>query len=269
MTSSNSKSVLSQFFESLAKSKDSLLILDYDGTLAPFAYVPTEAFPYPGVCERIERIMQLQKTKVVILSGRDLEGLKQLLPLSPLPELWGSHGGERLLPNESVATAHVLSSSIKQILNQAKENALQIAPEFYCEMKPLSIALHWRGKASHDISTKGERVREKWEELIGDESLEIRPFDGGLELRPKGINKGQAVLTLLEELPKGTLTAYLGDDLTDEQAFKVLGNRALKILVRKEMRSTLADFWLIPPEELLLFLDSWINAQQEKTTWKK
>src|SRR5262245_18065387 len=92
----NPNIVLVQFFELLAKSKESLLILDYDGTLAPFSINPHQAYPYPGVLERIQQIMQLQKTKMVIMSGRSLQSLRELLLIKPLPELWGSHGGERL-----------------------------------------------------------------------------------------------------------------------------------------------------------------------------
>jgi len=58
--------------------------------------------------------------------------------------------------------------------------------------------------------------------------------------------------------------AYLGDDLTDEDAFAAMGNRGLSILVRGEVRRSCARFWLRPPEELLHFLDEWIAASQSQ-----
>jgi trehalose-6-phosphatase len=51
--------------------------------------------------------------------------------------------------------------------------------------------------------------------------------------------------------------AYLGDDLTDEDAFRALKGKGLSVLVRKESRTTEADCWLKPPDELLDFLKKW------------
>jgi trehalose 6-phosphate phosphatase len=56
--------------------------------------------------------------------------------------------------------------------------------------------------------------------------------------------------------------AYLGDDLTDEDAFAALGDRGFSILVRTEVRASCARFWLRPPKELLAFLDEWIAASK-------
>src|SRR5581483_3447129 len=89
---------LNTFFYTLQK-KPSLLFLDYDGTLSPFKIDPLEATPYPGVMELIGKIMQEGKTKVVIVSGRAMQDLIPLISMVPLPELWGSHGGERLKTN--------------------------------------------------------------------------------------------------------------------------------------------------------------------------
>jgi trehalose-phosphatase len=86
----------------------------------------------------------------------------------------------------------------------------------------------------------------------------VHAFDGGLELRPKNRGKSDVVQQLLQESSNDTPVAYLGDDLSDEEAFKTLGDRALKVLVREQWRPTLADVHLIPPDELLKFLDQWI-----------
>jgi trehalose 6-phosphate phosphatase len=56
------------------------------------------------------------------------------------------------------------------------------------------------------------------------------------------------------------LSAYLGDDVTDEDAFKALANKGLRALVREQLRETVADIWLIPPVELREFLKRWIKA---------
>ncbi len=60
--------------------------------------------------------------------------------------------------------------------------------------------------------------------------------------------------TVLSEMDRETAAAYLGDDTTDEDAFKAIHGRGIGVLVRPQFRATAADFWLQPPEELLDFL---------------
>ena len=97
-------------------------------------------------------------------------------------------------------------------------------------------------------------------QLVEGTGLSLHEFDGGLELRPPGITKGEAVETILAEMQGETVSAYLGDDLTDEDAFAAMKGQGMGVLVRKELRETRADLWLRPPEELLDFLKRWQTA---------
>ena len=85
-----------------------------------------------------------------------------------------------------------------------------------------------------------------------------------MELRVPGRNKGHAVKTILRETEKGALVTYLGDDITDEDAFKALKGKGLSVLVREEFRPTTADVWLKPPEGLLEFLSRWHKTRRGK-----
>jgi trehalose 6-phosphate phosphatase len=96
-------------------------------------------------------------------------------------------------------------------------------------------------------------------------NLRLLPFDGGVELRSLERNKGSVVQDILAQEPPGLPTAYLGDDLTDEDAFVALGDRGHSILVRPELRESAARFWLKPPEELLRLLDDWIAATSQRS----
>jgi trehalose 6-phosphate phosphatase len=251
-----------KFFENLSLAPSALLLLDYDGTLAPFTVNLAQSVPYPGVIERLRALMQNKKTKVVIISGRALEGLVPLIPLNPLPELWGSHGGERLREGE-YSQVFVDDNSEKGLM-LGKEKILSCQGLEHFEIKPLTLAVHWRGKDEKTIKRLHEYFLEEWRKIVQKYPLEIHTFDGGLELMPKGLNKGLAVKELLEHMDAKVPVAYLGDDLTDEYAFEVLGQRGLKVLVRPECRTTKADIWIVPPQGLLTFLDRW----QKSTAWK-
>ena len=99
---------------------------------------------------------------------------------------------------------------------------------------------------------------------MGDEfNLEYSEFDGGVELNIPGVNKGTAIKEIFSVYPNQTVGAYLGDDLTDEDAFKALPETAMGVLVRKEPRDTAAAVRITPPEELLAFLNRWIEIDQK------
>jgi trehalose-phosphatase len=235
----------------------SLLMLDYDGTLAPFRVDRFEAVPYAGVEDRLARLSRLERVRLILVSGRSVRELRDILGPGIQAEIWGSHGRERLSkkgtyklfaldPGQQAAMEHVIQEM----------SALDLKETL--EIKPASIAVHWR---SVDLATQ-ERIRSSirsvFSGLPGKNGLHLLPFDGGLELRSMERTKGTVVDQMLSETPPEIPKAYLGDDLTDEDAFAVLGDRGYSILVRSEVRESKARFWIQPPEELLMFLDEWI-----------
>jgi trehalose-phosphatase len=246
--------------------RPALLLLDYDGTLAPFVEKRDEAVPYEGIRERLNEISGVEGNRVVIVSGRPIEEVRDLLALPQAPlEYWGAHGWERMLPN-GVKESYPLGNAERENLTDAGMQATGIVgkAEDRLEVKPTSVAVHWRGMPKEDAETLRVEVQAVWEPLTVASDLELHPFDGGLELRATGRNKGDAVDTLLQDLDPATVVAYLGDDRTDEDAFRALQQHGgfahrVSVLVRPEKRDTAADLWLQPPDELLQWLDRWLE----------
>jgi trehalose-phosphatase len=73
-------------------------------------------------------------------------------------------------------------------------------------------------------------------------------------------DKGDAIDAILQELGSSVPVAFLGDDLTDEDAFESLQGHGLPILVRPEYRETKASAWIRPPEELIGFFERWLRG---------
>ncbi len=246
-----------EFIARIAKAPARLLLLDYDGTLAPFRVKPEEARPYPEVLPVLREIMRRRATRVVIVSGRPAGELPPLLALEERPEIWGSHGWERLAPDG--ATEVQQPTPDERCALEAAEHAAAaaVACGARMERKLASIALHWRGLSGDAAQACRDAATGAWSGLTGAGTLALLEFDGGLELRAPGCNKQHAVKAVLALTPSDAAIAYLGDDLTDEDAFRGVRARGVSVLVRNEFRPTAADLWLKPPEELVAFLRHW------------
>jgi trehalose 6-phosphate phosphatase len=253
---------LELFFRTVSESPLRVLLLDYDGTLAPFTVHRDKAHPYRGVRELINEILELPGTRTAFVTGRTVADLTRLLGLRSSAEIWGSHGWEHLT-REGVYTRFQLDAQSQERLLRAREflSALssQACPNLR-EDKEVSVAAHWRGLPAAEVERLRPRILAVFQELAAGTGMETHAFDGGLELRPRGHDKGSAVSQVLASISGACVASYLGDDLTDEDAFKALDGRGLRVLVRDQLRSTLADLWARPPEELVEYLTAWRDA---------
>lgn len=254
---------LDHFWRQLKAAPEALLLLDYDGTLAPFRVERDEAKPYPGVEERLARILASGRTRLVIVSGRPAEDVAALLGLHPTPEVWGMHGFERRRA-DGMVVREALPRESGKVLEEARRLGAEILAAERIEVKHAAIAFHWRGLATDTIEAARGALERCLGRLTADSPFELHAFDGGLEVRPRGIDKGRAVIQLVEEMGKAAAVAYLGDDLTDEDAFRALGDAGLTVLVRSEPRPTAARIRLEPPGELLRFFDCWADLRKEE-----
>ena len=255
----------SQWWQRLKSARTSVLILDYDGTLAPFVRERMEAKPYAGVSERLTRLAIIPEIRLAILSGRPVKDFSSLLPRKLNVEIWGSHGRERLCADGSYQTVP-LNPIQKGYLAEFEKVITSEGFAFALEHKVGSLALHTRGLDGENANRIIKVVRNHYEALALREkslSLEWLSFDGGIEIRARGWTKGDAVASILAEFPSDVPVACLGDDQTDEDAFAMLHNRvnAASVLVRSQWKETAAKWWLIPPEELLAFLDRYLEVQ--------
>jgi len=243
-------------------------MLDFDGTLAPFVRERMHARMYAGVAERLLRLSWAPRTRLVLVSGRPARDFALVLPSELHVEIWGSHGREHIT-REGRYSATPLNFVQQQRLDELEAELHRQGSDSIVEKKVGSIAMHTRGLTESDAERIVSFANDFYGSLFGDQGrdsgLELLSFDGGIELRGKGYSKATAVESILGEEPPGVPAAYLGDDLTDEDAFAALNRRgadspSLRVLVRPQPRPSAADLWLTPPDELLAFLDRWLTA---------
>ncbi len=247
------------FMNAVAQSPASALLLDYDGTLAPFCLNRQQALPYPGITALLQEIIVCGRTRVVMITGRNAHEVIPLLAIQPSLEIWGCHGLERLRPDGTRQTPrveepvmHALTDADRWLRHQGLHNR--------AEFKTGAVAIHWRGLDEAAAAEIRGQVLLGWFPIAQTTAMELLEFDGGIEMRMPGRDKGDAVRTILDEIGPEVPVAYLGDDLTDERAFLALGTRGLSLLVRPEWRETAAALWIRPPEGLREFLTRWLQA---------
>jgi trehalose 6-phosphate phosphatase len=245
------------FFARLRRSSRPVLLLDYDGTLAPFSIERQEAKPYPEVIEALQALQQSTATRIVFVTGRTSSDLRNLLePYKFHCEIWGVHGRQRLMP-DGVETNFDLNEKQSAALQRAASLLNEQGFGDSLEVKTFSLAVHWR--ALDLVAQRNCRLAalRAFNFVHGKVNCRILEFDGGMELLTGKRDKGDAVREILKELPDQTPVAYLGDDVTDEDAFRALGDAGITILVREEYRPTAAEFWVKPPHELAAFFGRW------------
>jgi trehalose-phosphatase len=249
------------FFAGFSSKAIPLLLLDYDGTLAPFRVDRFLARPWAGVRELLTRIQQQGKTRMAIISGRSAHEIGPLLGMDPPLEVWGLHGAERLFPNgrselqAEPAAARKKLEKLRTLLKRDSFGGL-------FEDKANAAVLHWRGVSARKARLIEQKTRALFEPLAGTDGLELLEFEAGVELRI-GRDKGGAVEVILSEADADAPVAYLGDDGTDEAAFRAVNQArtlSLSILVRNQCHKTAAKLWLRPPTDLRSFLENWFRA---------
>jgi trehalose-phosphatase len=252
---------LDEFFRALAGAQNPLLLLDYDGTLAPFRVDRFKARPWTGVRELLTRIQKQGRTRMVAITGRPAAEIAPLLGLETPLEVWGLHGAERLYP-DGRRELEDAPASTRARLDDLRERLRRDSLGGLFEDKANGAVMHWRGASPAKARVIEERTRALFEPLARLDGLGLLEFEAGLELRA-GRDKGGAVEAILKEAGARGPVAFLGDDVTDEAAFRAVNGAAgahLSVLVRKEPRETDADVWLRPPGELLGFLARWVEA---------
>lgn len=233
------------------------LLLDFDGTLSPIARRPEIPRLSPSRRKVLQDLGRNGRVVVGIISGRALRDLRHRVGIHGLYYA-GNHGlelagpGIRFIHPEAV-TARPLLRRIGMELGER----LKGVPGILVENKTLSLSLHLRRvHPSHRSQVRRLFARTLKPYLIREE---VRVTRGKmvLEVRPAvHWDKGSAVRLIRRELRRSSRTflCYLGDDETDEAAFRALGERDLAVFVGGRKRGSAAPYYLRDPGEVEDFL---------------
>jgi len=244
------------FFEELRQrfeDKRVAVFLDYDGTLTPIVSRPEDAVLSKGMHNILSSLTR--KCAVSVISGRGLADARNLVTVQGL-YFAGSHGFEIEGPNGVHMEVEEAQASLPQLdwAESELNRELERIPGSQVERKKYSIAVHYRNVAE-DAPSVEEAVDRVLEQTSG---LRKRYGKMVFELGPDlDWHKGKAVLWLLRELELdqyGVIPIYIGDDVTDENAFEALSGKGITLIVGNEPRLTSAKYRLHSVNEVRDFL---------------
>lgn len=239
-----------------------VLLLDFDGTLAPIVDLPEDAVPLPAALDAARRLAARPDVRLAVISGRGLADVRGRLQLEGV-DYAGNHGME--IEGPGLSETHPEARAARPLLAAAAgavEPLVKAVPGALLEDKGLTLSVHYRMSPAAQAAQLREQV---WEVVEPLEGLRLTPGKMVLEIRPRvEWHKGKAVRFLLDRIqpPAGAPILYLGDDNTDEDAFRALEGSGEGVIVADDgpPATTAARSWLRDPAEVAELLAELADA---------
>lgn len=235
------------------------LFLDYDGTLAPIVRDPGRARISAAMLGVLRRLADEQSIHTAIVSGRSIEDLKRFVPI-PDMTLAGNHGmeieagGARFVHPAAKKTAPALREA-----GRIYKRRLRNIPGAIVENKGYSLAVHYRRVGERRRAEVEQTFHDVYNDLSGRNALRTAEGKMVFELRPRADwDKGKAVIHLMKTIPSkrsGKFPIYIGDDRTDEDAFKAVAKKGgAGVLVAGRPFASNASYYLRGVQDVREFL---------------
>lgn len=240
----------------MARTPRLLVASDYDGTMAPIVADPEKAYPHAESVRALRALASLAGTTAAVISGRALKDLAALSRLPAEVQLVGSHGSEF-----DIGFIHAIDSDAKRLLREITEELQLISalhPGTSVETKPASVALHVRNADPEEGAKALAAVHADAGQRIG---VEVTEGKSVVELAVVATDKGYA-LDLIRHQEGATAAVFLGDDVTDEKAFRRL--QGPDIGVKVGPGDSLAEFRVSSTEDVATALAFLL---EERRTW--
>ncbi len=241
------------------------VFLDYDGTLTPIVERPELATLSKEMRQALRQLSETCPTAVI--SGRSLDEVREMVGLNGIYYA-GSHGFDISGPQPEGLEHHVAADS-RQAIEEATALLTQAVgelPGVQVEPKSAAVAVHYRRASAGDAAAVLAAI-----DRVGAEVEGLRPSSGKkvVELRlARDWDKGKAVAWLLDQWRGKTpdlVPVYLGDDVTDEDAFRSLQQTGVTIFVGESEATSAARYSLTDSDEVLELIQHLIDLRKRQS----
>jgi trehalose 6-phosphate synthase/phosphatase len=210
-------------------SKDRLIILDYDGTLVPFADKPEDAEPNDKVINMLNKLASDNENEVIIVSGRDKKTLETWFSGLNI-NLIAEHGAWAKECNGHWEPVKGLRNDWKEEIRPILDKYVDRTPGSFIEEKDYSLVWHYRKADPRHSWVRALELKDALVQLTSNHKIEVLEGSKVIEVRNVGVNKGQSAVKWLNKNRWDYIMA-IGDDVTDEDMFAALPKNAYSIKV--------------------------------------
>jgi trehalose 6-phosphate synthase/phosphatase len=239
-----------QMMEAFAASQKRCIFLDYDGTLAPYQKLPSQAAPSKELLQFLKEFSEEEANEVVIISGRDGDTLNSWLGHLPLT-LVSEHGAQIKYKGEDWQQQVTVSPEWKDNVRPLLELFVTRCVGSFVEEKRNTLAWHYRNTHPDLGFNRSRELRNSLLQLTANTPLQVIDGNKVLEVRLIGIDKGATAQKLIDHFNPDFMFC-MGDDTTDEDMFRALRDKAYTIKIG--MGNTAARYTLWSQTQVLPLL---------------
>ena len=243
-----------QLLDAFDQAQSRLLMLDYDGTLAPFATLPQSAVPSSNLIEILERLVQDEHSIVALISGRSRADLERWF--AGIPNLWiaAEHGALLWSPISGTweQPHHDASDEWKKRVYPILEHFVDRTPGSFIEEKEFSLVWHYRMADPEFGDWLANDLVANLDHMLAESPVKAMKGQKTVEVKSLWANKGQVYSRLLLSGAVPDFIMAAGDDVTDEDLFARLPESAWTIHVGRNQSR--AKYYLSNPDEMISFL---------------
>jgi trehalose 6-phosphate synthase/phosphatase len=241
------------------QAKKRCILLDYDGTLAPYQKLPSMAVPSAELIQLLTELTGNPDTEIVIISGRDATTLENWLGKLPL-NMIAEHGAcLKFKGAEWEENAH-LNTEWKEQVRPMMHLFVDRCAGSFIEEKRTTLAWHYRNTNSELGFMRSRELRNSLLQLTTNTSLQVIDGNKVLEVRMIGVDKGSAAKKMLEGI-NPDFVLCIGDDATDEDMFRALREKAHTIKIGRA--NTAAEYTILSQKDVYPFLRSFVRSVKE------
>ena len=257
-----------QLLDSFHQAQSRLLMLDYDGTLAPFATLPQSAVPSSNVLEILNRMVQDEHSIVALISGRSRADLERWF--AGIPNLWiaAEHGAILWSPISGnwEQPHHAASDEWKKCVYPILDHFVDRTPGSFIEEKEFSLVWHYRMADPEFGDWLANDLVANLDHMLAESPVKAVKGQKTVEVKSLWANKGQVYSRLV---PSGALPEFIlaaGDDVTDEDLFARLPESAWTIHVGRNQSR--AKYYVSNPDEMIALLSQLLEPRDTSTIQK-
>ena len=238
------------------KAQKRCILLDYDGTLAPYQKVPSLAVPSEELLQLLDKLSADPANEIIIISGRDSQTLDRWLGQLPL-NLVAEHGAMVKYKNHEWKELVNISTEWKDQIRPLMQFFVDRCPGSFIEEKKSTLAWHYRNTYTDLGFSKSRELQNSLLQLTTNTSLQVIDGNKVLEVRTVGVDKGATAVNMLSEI-NPDFVLCVGDDATDEDMFRSFKDRACTIKIGRG--NTSAKYTILSQKDVFPFLQRFVRS---------